>query len=522
MSVDRHMYNKGMSVVEVMVALSVWVFFAVLFTQMLNQAQLNIKRSAVFESLRIKSVLVLNYYMKLIHENQLYINIEGEVPYHFEIFGNLATSTESFGGQRFVLTTSAIDSHTIRLTVNAYGPYGVELSLVGYVNITDSTIDLKFGALDLARDLSWCVTGIDPDKVSYKGSVFDFDSSTNITDVSGFANYIVVSAYDLKSGRPDIYILKFTNNGINEIPNVSLVGQYDIGLGATAISANYPYLYVGVPEASHQLSIYDMTWPATMKLVATSSLRLVSTSTPVVRSLAYRSRDQMLHIGIEKWSEAEYLIVDVSDRASPYSAGSFEVGSIVKDIYNLWPYTYLSTGGQLQLLSVLSSAPQLISTQSPVSGFTPSGWQTQQGSVLRRQGNRLWWGRTVGGFNNIRNHELFYIDLMSTTSPIQLPPFKALPNSMVNGSYEFTGQVNVATSTDIGSSVRDIVAGHDFAFVLNSMIGKEVLVYKIDKSKLVADRSIGITGTPVKFWCSGNNIFVAMNNPPRLVLLQGE
>lgn len=385
------------------------------------------------------------------------------------------------------------------------------------MRITGSTIENSIDSVDSTRTLAWCALPMDVDRLHFVRSVYEFDSQTNITDVSGFANYIVVSTDDSSKSRPDALILKATST-ISDSGDLTLASSFDVGLGVTSIHADYPYLFLGIRSAADQIRMYDIRDPTNATLLSTTSLRTITaTTTPVVRALAYRFKDKTLHIGTEKWSGREYSIINVSSTTRPIQVDGLEIGGIVKDVFNFWPYTFISTGAQNQLIMVRTDNPGSLSASGLTQTLSPSGWQTQEGSVLRFAGGKLWWGRTVGGFNNIKNHELFELNVLPNVAISSTSTFPVGPSYIPRDDFE------LATSTDVAASVRDLIVGGKYAIALTSSIGKEIMLYQFDDSgSVIATSSIQLAGTTVKMWCNANNIFVALNNPPRIVLLSSK
>lgn len=531
----QHMYRaslcEGISLVEVVVAVTVWTLSLVAVFGLINYSQLNIERASIIDELKKFTDKALAYYSEQIVQRQLYVGLQGVIPHGSAIFGG-EMPDESY---IFTIDIHPIDERIVRLEINVTGPKSTTYTEQSFVRIKQASIDNTIGGLDGSRDFSWCATPINLANVRYVRGVYTFDSETNITDVNGFADYIIVSTDDVKKSRPDLTILKASSSigysivgeagdpGNNDL---ELVNSYDTGLGVTAMSLDYPYLFLGTKSANEQLQIYDISMPAQAKLIATSSLRTVAaTTTPVIRAIAYRAKDQTLHIGTEKWPGKEYNILDLSSTTQPILLGGLEIGSIVEDVYNTWPYTYISTGAQQQFMLVRTDNPVTLTNSNVLQSLSPPGWQVQEGSVIRRSGGQLWWGRTVGGFNNVRNHELFNFDVLSqlsSTSPDTLP---------IGPSYTVRSDFKLATSSDVGASVRDLIVGENYAIALTTSIGKEIMTYNVTRpggllglnnstsTFITSAGVIPLAGSPVKLWCNVNSIFVALNNPPRIVLL---
>jgi hypothetical protein len=134
-----------------------------------------------------------------------------------------------------------------------------------------------------------------------------------------------------------------------------------------------------------------------------------------------------------------------------------------------------------------------------VSNFSAPGWQRQDGESLSVLGTNIFFGRSVGGFNNALEHELFGLSVAANQS--------------------FFSNF----SKDTAASIKTMIAHHQFLFVGTSDANKEFQVWDItnsNSSSLLS--SLDLPGTLVDMDCENSNLFAVSEGSFNLMILRGQ
>lgn len=254
-----------------------------------------------------------------------------------------------------------------------------------------------------------------------------------VTSAIGRNGYIYVTADSNVSSDPDLYILK----------NGAVEGALTTGPGLRDIAVTKDFAYVANTSTLSQvqkINIQDGAHPYVV-----SSYAFASTGN------AIRFDQDKIYVGAEKAFGPELVILDLNLSLLK----KYEINSQVNDVYiTNKVYVAASDINQLHILNE--------------SVFSPSGWETQQGKTLTASGSDIYFGRTVGGFNNKNNHELFLLG---------------------------------STSADLGVGVYGLVSSGDLLFVA----AKGVQVWKKPFTYVY---TITLSSDPVSISCDKDALIV--------------
>lgn len=257
----------------------------------------------------------------------------------------------------------------------------------------------------------------------------------HVTSALQRGGYTFVTADTSNQSDPDLYILK----------QGAVESALSTGPGLRDISIVRNTAYVANTSANSQVQKIDLSDIHVPRVVG--AYKYASTGNAVYFHKGY------VYIGSEKAYGPELAILD----RSLGSVSLYETDSQINDIYK-----------DDALYIAASDMRQLHILGTSTSFFSPSGWETQEGKVIRDG----YFGRTVGGFNNKANHELFLLG---------------------------------STSVDIGFGVYGIVSTADRLFVAT----RDLQVYKKPLTYLY---SIPLRDTPVSLACDQYTLVVGLRS----------
>lgn len=303
-----------------------------------------------------------------------------------------------------------------------------------------------------------------------------------ITGLDIIGDYILISIDSPLRLDPDLMVLKFNSNDHN---NFEIVSKLDTGPGILAIDVVDKYVYAGNTGSNSQLQIINIEnkeFPYLEKSIG------ISTSTGLIqRPVSILFFLDKLYIGLTKASTSpEFIAFNAVDRKNPVKIYDLELNTQVNSILRFKNYILLATPTERQLQLFQENYDSVTYLNS----FSPSGYSVQEGNYLNLVNRNILFGRTVGGFNNTKNHEYFVFNAEN------------LPN------------FDLMFSEDIGASVYGIhTSGDDF---LNSII-----VMGLSKNSIKFSDTLFPLGTPASdFKCSGNKLIVATKENGRVYLFE--
>ncbi len=254
-----------------------------------------------------------------------------------------------------------------------------------------------------------------------------------ITSVVGRNGYIYATADSNVSSDPDLYIIK----------DGAVLGALSTGPGLRDISVVKDFAYVANTSTRSQAQKINISDPENISV--TSSYAFASTGN------AIRFDQDTVYVGAEKVNGPELVVLDLD----LHKIKEYEIGSQVNDIY-ITDKIYVAGSDQNQL-HIIGEAT-----------FSPNGWETQQVKAITASGSDIYFGRTVGGFNNKDNHELFLLG---------------------------------STSIDIGAGVYGLVSTDDALFVASKGV-------QIWKKPFTHMSTIALQADPVSLSCDRNTLVV--------------
>ena len=370
----------------------------------------------------------------------------------------------------------AMDSFASSTTLSMYGNDS-QIFTADPFSATKSNLIDSWGG-------STCSPRIDFDQSKitlYPQGVF-LGTGNSSTDVKVKNSIAYLTSDSSTLSQPDFFIVDAHNP---ESPGI--ISSLQTGPGLSAITVAGPYAYVANTSSLSQLQIIDMSDRMHPFILSQIKIPLptASTTAPIASSIFYKNG--FVYLGTNKWNGPELSIVDVSNPLSPVIVGNFETNTLINDIYINKNTVYLATSDSIQMRVLdISDKTNPISVFS----FSPSGRQTQEGKALEYFEQRLGLGRTVGGFNNVSNHEAFIFATSSNTDFV---------------------------SSDISGGVYGLLFRFPNIFLLSHSPGHEFQVFSSTLQTKIFDMSLG--SEPVKMACDWSNLFFATGNSQGLVIL---
>lgn len=308
-------------------------------------------------------------------------------------------------------------------------------------------------------------------------------SNNPSTDIEVRNGTVYLSTDSTNSSVPDIYILDST------IPsNISIISSINTGPGISALEVAGPYIFAAQASTVSQLQIIDIHNRQSPKLLSQLKLPLPTptTTAPFATSITYSKG--YVYLGTMKWEGAEISIIDVKDVTNPKVVGSMETNTLINDMAVIGDMVYAASSDekQIRIIDITNKIQPAL-----VGYYSPSGWQTQEGKVVDYYEGRIGFGRTVGGFNVIANHEVFMI---STTSTIK--------------------------SKDIPGGVYGLIIRPKYTVLLTHSIGKELQILDANLDHSLRDVSLDVL--PNRMACDGDYIYFATGDKSGVYVLKIE
>lgn len=305
----------------------------------------------------------------------------------------------------------------------------------------------------------------------YKNNLVNLGNGNPSTDIEVRGGFVYLTSDSTTASKHDLHIIDSRGD------NTTLVSSINTGPGLQAIEVAGPYIFLAQASTVNQLQIVDIHDRKNPKL--TYQLHLIgptpTTTLPFARSIFYSKG--YIYLGTEKWNGSEFSIIDVKNIYDPQIVGTFETNTLVNDIYVENNLAYLATSDQKQMrvLDVSNKAQPI-----QVDSFSPSGWQTQEGKILSLFENKLFLGRTVGGFNAVNNHEVFNFSSTSLSTYI---------------------------SKDIPGGVYGILDRYPNIFLLTNSLSQELQIFNHDFSQKILDYNLGVNA--IKMSCDRSSLYFA-------------
>ncbi len=307
--------------------------------------------------------------------------------------------------------------------------------------------------------------------------------TTPMTDLEVRGDIAYVSTDSNAAALPDIYIFK-----LGDKENVKMVSSLNTGPGIDNFAMAGSFIYAAVPSTVGQLHVLKQDPSHNLSLLSRYRLLLpYATATPALgSSIAYD--DGIVFLGTEKWAGEEFLAIDIGDPFTPVKLSGVEIGGKVGDIFVHAGKAYVSGADRLQLRSIDVRDP---SSPLFLSGFSPSGWQRQEGKTSSLFEGRLDFGRTSGGYNIVSDAEAF---TFARSSPFVDTDVK---------------------SADISQGVYGIISDRLHEFIITRQAGREFQIYDHTMSAS-SSLQFSLPTLPQAMTCYGNRIYILSHTIPAI------
>ena len=327
--------------------------------------------------------------------------------------------------------------------------------------------------------------------VSITPIVLPIDPLLPLTDMEVRGDVAYVSSDSAKSSDPDI--LAFD---IRDPENIKTYFDISTGPGLASIVLGGDHIFVAQRSAAAQLQVIRMPYQGGVLVETNYKLPLpYATATPPYASAIFFDKG-LIYLGTEKWLGEEFSVIDVSDPARPNKLGGLEIGSKVNDIFVRDGVAYVAASDEKQLRAVDVSDPV---HPMLMSRFSPSGWERQEGKTLSYFEDSLAFGRTSGGFNIKKDHELFswlIASSQSSSSSSTTPDISLLPDS-----------------TDISGGVYGIVTDRSHVFVATRQADRELQIFDRSFSTTTV-RTFPLPVAPQTMTCDGDRLYILAGTAP--------
>lgn len=485
--------NRGMILVDIMVALSLAALFVTVVAESSGSAR------DAFESAREKDYL-LNVLEKNKHEvDGMMPNESRVIPIDTEAQGYLpeyATTTISgfahWYGNEIIQTDVVVytDTQSVDLTiVNPY-PFSSESIRAGTpLCSVDFSLENVVGSYEFMRRNRERLEGIlesDPQTLvpSIRPIPLLISSSLLLTDFEVRNNVAYLSTDTNTQSDSDILLVD-----LSDASDAFMLSGVNTGPGIASIAITKEKLYAAVTSTVAQFQIVDIEDVNNISLMSSYKLPLpYATATPPRGSAVFYDAGYAF-LGTEKWDGEEFSVIDVSNPTSPIKIGGFETGSRINDIYVQDDVAYIAASDeeQLEVLDITDpSNPVLIYSSSP------SGWDRQEGKSLSIFENSLGFGRTSGGFNIKRDHELFW---------------------WASSSVPIVSSVDATMSQDVAGGIYGMVMDRSFVYMANRQSESELRIIDHNLSTTTV-KNVSLPALPQTLTCDRHYLYVlAMGSP---------
>ncbi len=317
-------------------------------------------------------------------------------------------------------------------------------------------------------------------------NIWQLPNNALITDIDVLGGLAVITTDDNTQALPDFYVYN-----VKDPLNPQLLGSLNTGPGLSALQVVNSLVYVANTSVSSQLQIIDITQPANPQLV--SSLALPNASFAGIHGHSIYVNKHKVYLGTQKNLNQEFYIIDVINPSAPQTLGAFETDTQVNTIIVDQGKAFLATPNQAQLRVLDVESPASI---QEVGSFSSSGYQVQDGRSLDLFGDRVFLGRTVGGFNNPSNHELF------------------------NLNFSNSNQLTQNFSVDLAASVRSLFARDNFIFIGTNDPAKEWQVWAMGSANaLIFWSALDLPASVVSADCEEQLFYAGLEGNSKVVII---
>lgn len=315
----------------------------------------------------------------------------------------------------------------------------------------------------------------------YPNGIF-LGSGNKSTDTVVRNSIVYLTANSSIQAQSDFFVID-----AHDYSNLNIISSLNTGPGLSAITVAGPYAYVANSSSVSQLQIIDIHDRQNPFVLSQLKIPLPTATTTAPKASSIFYKNGYVYLGTYKWDGPEFYIINVLNPSHPIIIGSYKTNTLVNSIYVDNDKAYLATSNISQMIIL-----DLYDKTNPISiySFSPSGWQTQEGKILDLFEGILTLGRTVGGFNNISNHEAFIFP--TTTSK----------------NY---------TSRDIPGGVYGSLMRNSYIYLITHSFGNEFQIWDSTLTNKIFERSLGIT--PVKMSCDWSNLYFSTGDENGISIL---
>ncbi len=436
---DELAYDRGIILTDILLAISLSAVFVFLLSDSTVQA------TSLFERSHERSVL-----LDMFESGQ-----PGSIYYEDIPFGNERVETVMTVGSTTSISFSSVRSMSYESSRDLSSQ---SICSVDFAHITDSGITFKV-----------------------KPIILPIDPLLPLTDIEVRGNVVYVSIDSAIAADPDLLVFDITDRD-----HVVMKSSINTGPGLPSFVLVGDIIYAAAASTAFQLHIIDTNSSHVLSLVNRYRIPLpYATATPTFGSAIFFSND-LLYFGTEKWAGEEFVLLDVSDRIHPVKLGGLDIDTKINDIWVKDSHAYIAASDdkQLRLIDVSHrSAPQMVNHASP------SGWERQEGKAISVFENSLSLGRTSGGFDITKDHELFSWPVDATTTLV----------------YPY--------SANIRGGVYGIVADRERLYVVTREPNKELRITNYDLST-TTDTYYSLPVAPQTIACHGDSLYLLAHTAP--------
>jgi hypothetical protein len=306
-----------------------------------------------------------------------------------------------------------------------------------------------------------------------------------LTDIEVRNGIAYISSDSNTASDPDLYVIDIRN-----ATSATSISSINTGPGIASIVLAGKRVFAAATSMVGQLHIirYDTLAKPTIEMKFRLPLPYATATPPLASSIFYLNNQ--VYLGTEKWDGPEFSIFDVMNPANPILVGIYETGTKINDIYIRNSDAYVATADEKQMRKLTIS--DLHNVQL-IDSISPSGWERQEGNALSYFEDTLRLGRTSGGFNITKDHELFSWGTSTTVTRSPLLPAEH--------------------SSDIPGGIYGIIPDRTKLFLATRQLNKEVQIIDPDLSTSTA-QAISLPVLPQTINCDGNKLYVLAKSAP--------
>jgi hypothetical protein len=472
--------NRGVILVDILLALSVSILFVSLMTQLTYGAR------DLFDRAQLRSELIDVYAAHAddfadlkAYQSRTITALTGE---------SIVGRARPYGNERTEITVEVIpknEADSLKFVSVGFNEPGAAPSLWGA-----SLCSADFTRKEVVGSYRYLTSIVTPQPGLYASTMkmdiinLPISATLPLTDLVVRNGLALISSDSASSGDPDLFVVDISSS-TDPIIRSSL----NTGPGIVAITVIGDHIFAAAASTASQLHVVRMNSPDFLVLEKKYQLPLpYATATPTVGSSIF-SDSSRVYFGTEKWDGTEFNIFDAVTPHDPILIGSLEVGSKVNELY-AHSRVYAATAGKNQLMVIDISSTTVPSILTTVS---PSGWQRQEGKSISYFEDKLRFGRTSGGFNIVTDHELFGWGTTTVQSTNLSQP----------------------VSFDLSGGVYGVVSDRRYEYVISRQLGKELYIFDAAFST-TTPVSISLPSPPLTMVCNGDSLYVLSKTSPTL------